>query len=455
MEPTPSISLHIDEQRRQLALALQPQQIGVQLAQLFHKAPSAGQSTHPPLCHILDMKYEPDDRCTILYQLNNRLLIGALHWQATQQPPPPAAQLLAPLGMQVYPFEFDPSLPGLARVLNEKTLHQGLNAALPVCQAGAMRVVRCQVIPLRYRPSKRCTLRINVWLRSQQTGAIIPYTYFGKLYHNAAKAQAVYTEMQLLATAVCGHNLGVAQPVAFLDEFPLVLQAPVPGIGLDLLLSHPERVTRNGATRAAAGVLRAAAALATLHQLPVTSERLRPVESDLQKLHRRIQIVARFDATLGIALSELAHELMALVGQLSAWGETLSVVHGDCKPSQFLISHEQTALLDFDHCGMADPASDVGMFLATLRQINVFQALKTQRTSVWLGELEEHFLQVYRTTGQFPDHSAEFFGRRAIWYQALALLRKALRAFARSPHSPVPAALAEQGRCCLAGLTMI
>jgi aminoglycoside phosphotransferase (APT) family kinase protein len=441
----------LEEQRRQLALALQPQQMGVQLAQLFRNNGPA----RPPLCHILDMKYEPDAHCTILYQLDNRLLIGTLHWQATEQSVPRNARLLAPLGMQVYPFELDPSLPGLASTLDEETMRQALTRSLPLCQFGNMRVVRCQVTPLRYRPGKRCTLRLHVWLRAPHTGAITAHTYFGKLYHSVTKAQAVHAEMQLLlaATAMQAQHLQVAQPVAFLPELPLVLQAPVQGTALDLLLSHPERMTNTGAARANTAVLAAAAALAELHQLPITSERLRPVGSDLQKLIRRLPVVARFDPTLGASMAELAGALAASLEQLPRWGETLGVVHGDCKPSQFLIGNGPTALLDFDHCGMADPATDVGMFLATLRQLNVFQALKTGRALLWLEEMERHFLQAYTATGRLSNSVAEDFGRRATWYQALALLRKALRAFARSPRSPVPAALMTQGVRCLAELT--
>jgi hypothetical protein len=42
--------------------------------------------------------------------------------------------------------------------------------------------------------------------------------------------------------------------------------------------------------------------------------------------------------------------------------------------------------------------------------------------------------------------------RRFAWYEAVALERKALRAFARAPGSPLPRALVEQGHRCLDGL---
>ena len=91
-------------------------------------------------------------------------------------------------------------------------------------------------------------------------------------------------------------------------------------------------------------------------------------------------------------------------------------------------------MLDFDHCGLADQASDVGTFLASLRQRSH-------------GRLEAPFLDAYvRETGD--DGCRE----RAEWYQSVALLRKALRAFARSPRSPIPERLAVEGLACLEGL---
>lgn len=438
--------LSLAEQRQQLALALQPQQMAAYLAELF--APPHRRVQRPPFCHILDVKYEPAAHCTILYQLEQQLLIGALEWRGHAQALPATARLLPPLAMQVYPFADDPALPGLARLLEARALPTMLNAALPLCVTGAQQVVRCRVTPLRYRPGKRCTLRFDLWLRDQASRALVSLTCFGKLYHSAIKAAAVYDEMQQLAGAVAGQHgvLAVAQPLAFLPELPLVLQLPKAGTPLELLLSHPERLPASGAVRIDQGVSRAAAALAELHQLAVCSKRLRPVTGDVQKLTQRTRPVSLIDPELGAAMAQLAQGLVTSLAQVEQWGTETTLVHGDCKPSQFLLDQEQAVLLDFDHCGLADPASDVGMFLATLRQLNVFQSCKTHQPAGWLRELEDAFLARYQQ--ERPGNGT--MAARAGWYQALALLRKAQRAFARSPHSPIPAALVAEGQRCLA-----
>ncbi|MCB0089459.1 MAG: hypothetical protein KDE54_16250, partial [Caldilineaceae bacterium] len=92
------------------------------------------------------------------------------------------------------------------------------------------------------------------------------------------------------------------------------------------------------------------------------------------------------------------------------------------------------------------PASDVGNFLATLRQMGVKQILKQRDPALisawqqWLAQLENAFLDEYMVS----RGCAAPFRQRAAWYQAQALLRKALRSFARSTRSPLPELLVQE-----------
>jgi aminoglycoside phosphotransferase (APT) family kinase protein len=117
-----------------------------------------------------------------------------------------------------------------------------------------------------------------------------------------------------------------------------------------------------------------------------------------------------------------------------------------------LIDGQSVAVLDFDHGGMADPASDVGTFTASIRQLEARQRVvrATPLTSpdpYWV-EVESAFVEEYRAR-RTPDD--DFF-RRTAWYQAAALLRKAFRAFQRSPRSQLPGLLADEGLLALRSL---
>jgi aminoglycoside phosphotransferase (APT) family kinase protein len=131
-----------------------------------------------------------------------------------------------------------------------------------------------------------------------------------------------------------------------------------------------------------------------------------------------------------------------------------SLDHGDCKHSQCLVTADGIAILDFDHCGMADPATDIGTYTATLRQLGIWQELNAGATSAsaarkrWLRELEDRFLDEYCAASGF----GEGFRLRVTWYEAVAMMRKALRAFARAPRSPMPRAEVEEAWRMLAEL---
>lgn len=430
------------EHARQLTTALSPRQMAPYF-QAYQGRPGAV-ATKQPVCRVLDMKYAPDEQCTLLYAWHEALYIGMYQWQGVPTAPTAHAHWVAPLGMWLYDFRHDPALPGLATVLDTPALTTALSAALSEWQKGPFHLVQCRATPLRYRPGKRCTVQIDLHLRHRVSGQFHQERLYGKLYHHAEKAQAVYAEMQRLSKATTAYPgaLRLADVVTFLPELGLVVQAPVQGKALDLWLSQPERLGAAGQAQLARRLARAAHALAELHQLDLTTDRSRPATADLSKLGRRAAKVATVAPHFGCSLGRLA-ERLCTQAPASATTE-LRIGHGDCKPSQFLLSADQVALLDFDHGGMADPAADVGLFLATLRQSALrlgTKATARKRGATWASApVEAHFLDIYLAASDAPAD----FRERVAWYEALALLRKAWRGFARSPWSPLPDLLVQE-----------
>jgi aminoglycoside phosphotransferase (APT) family kinase protein len=159
------------------------------------------------------------------------------------------------------------------------------------------------------------------------------------------------------------------------------------------------------------------------------TRRRRSARADLGRFQDRLERLARVAPSLGDQLRRWALDLQTLAEGIDDRAD--GPVHGDCKPSQFHVAPSTTWLLDFDNCGLGDPAFDVGTFLATLRQ-------RGQQ------DLERSFLEAY--AGGAVDRDLE---HRVRWHQSVALLRKSMRAFGRSPRSPVPAALMAAGRACL------
>lgn len=440
-------------ENEQIAIAVRPRIMGPLLEQAFQ--PEAGQGndqTGPsgsparaPECRILDMKYEPGSYCTVLYQLGDDLVTGSYQWDSDNGQLPPGTRVISSLGMRVYRFPNDPVLPSLTRALDPQRVSVALAEALPEFRAGTVRILRCEVKPLRFRPGRRCTVRLDLWLRDDKSGSVHRRVLYGKIYHDLEKAERVYRQMLLLSRSIPARDgySSFATASAFLPDLAMVLQDPMEGIPLDSLISCE---TQSCDPRAFAGTALAAAALAAFHTSGLVDGKARSIGAELARFKKRGTRIGRVNPELGGEVIKLADALGAWLERLDQWAATTCLVHGDCKPAQFLISGERVALLDFDHCGMADPAVDVGTYLATLEQMQVKQALKNRgtpaRSTTWMPGLKQHFLECYCRASGSPTG----FSQRAAWYEAVGLLRKAIRGFERSPFSPLPAALVAASR---------
>jgi len=385
-------------------------------------------------CSVLDAKYEPGVRGTVLYGVGPLLVRGDLidvpadHGEAFRPVVDP--------GVRLCRFPDDPDLPGLAAATDPERLRTALTAALP--DGGSPR--RCRVELVRYRPGKRATLAVELRGPADRGGS--GRRLVVKSYHDGRKAAAVAAEAVLLdATVDPAAPLRFAPVRAHVPELSLVVQEHVPGVRLDELMLRPDGT-------AAHAVRRAAVALAALHRQPVVSRRARSVDAELVRFGTRSSRVAGVDDGTGRVLGSLAVRLLAEADAVPRGA--VGLVHGDCKPSQFLLRGEEVVLLDLDSCGAADPAVDVGTFLATLRQQAVRLALRRRAlpssargTTPLAGVFLEEYL---RSAGGPPDGELR---RRIAWYEAVALERKALRCFARAPRSPLTRALVDEGHACL------
>jgi len=394
--------------------ALQARRMGPELAAVLNVRADS--------CHVLDAKYEPGVRAVVLYELGDLLVRGDLLPTADADEP----GVVAP-GLRVSAFPHDADLPSLPQLMNPAVVGPLLGGSS-----------RSRVDLLRYRPGKRATVRV----RFDGTRSLV-----AKAYHKPEKAAAVAEESVALADAVAGARvLGFAPTEAHLDELGWVVQRPVGGRPLDALVHNP----RLSPADAEGGVRLAARALAELHASDPTLHRQRSVAKELKRFGTRSAGIATVNATVGELGAGLAQRLIDLDDRLPA--AHVGPVHGDCKPSQFLLAGPRVHLLDLDHCGISDQAADVGTFMATLRQFAVRHRLagRPEALTRRLPVLAEDFLASYLDAlGDDSDHRRA----RIRWHEAVALERKALRSFARAPRSPLPAALIHEANRCLDRLT--
>ena len=384
-------------------------------------------------CRVLDAKYTPRVSCFVLYEFDGRPVLGVL--DLNRSPTGKRVTDVDALGMNLFPFPMDPRLPGLASATGEDFWYRTLNDLATEILGEPARILRCSVQLVRYRPMRRCTLRVAVRWRdaSRQSRSGL---FYAKLYHDTGKARNVFRNTKALAHVARPSSAGMslAKPLAFVPEPAMVLQRGVDGVALDSLLRSSLHTSTVG-PKAMSGVMRAAGSLAVLHATPFQATPRRSIQRELERMRERAAGVQLVDARLAATMLGLADALSERFRGLEQ-GRTESLIHGDCKPSQFLIGPTGLSVLDFDHCGISDPAEDVGTFLASLRQLGVRAAAGGNRKSDHLvTSLGSAFLEAYSERG---EGDLRPLSQRARCYEALALWRKAYRSFQRHPRSYLP-----------------
>jgi hypothetical protein len=397
--------------------ALRPAVMGPRLATAFGGGPDR--------CHVLDAKLEPGVRAMVLYEHGPRLVRGDVI-PAAGDDPEPSKVTVAP-GVRLHPFPHDPDLPRLPELME---------GAAPVTLVARVRGGRpdapCVVrrLLLRYRPGKRAT----VLLRFPGGGLVV------KAYHDPAKAAAVAAEAQALGRAARDSDgrLRFAPTVGHDPDLAVVVQQVVHGRPLDAMLGTGVAGPGSDAERA---VRLAARALAALHAAGTVTSRRRDGDRELRRFSQRALGIASVDPLTGEAAGLLAERLARTQSGLPA--ARLGPVHGDCKPSQFLLDGAGVVVMDLDHVGEADQAGDVGTFLASLRQLALRRSPGVGVRGSVPSALGHAFVDAYLSCAD-DDVLA-----RIRWQEAVALERKALRAFARAPRSPLALGLIREAERCL------
>jgi hypothetical protein len=255
-------------------------------------------------------------------------------------------------GLRVTVFPLDPSHPQLVRLADPAHVAELLAAAWSLGDGARTAYT---VTPVRYRPRQRHVLRYD------PVGA--GETVFAKLYRGegeAARADRIATRV---ADRLEGSPSGVvaARPLALLPDDETVLYPLVPGRPLTGLL-------RRGGEPLAQRLDQAGVALRWLHEgPPELADELehRPFEAEAAD-------IARAGAHLGVLLPSAAEELAGLLERAGAMHAALEqepprFTHSDYKSDHLWIAPDRVTLIDFNTCALADPALDIGKFLADLR----------------------------------------------------------------------------------------
>jgi hypothetical protein len=334
------------------------------------------------------------------------------------------------LSLEIEPPEKE--LPGLAqltdadqsRLLIERVLREdGRLAADHTITACTPRI-------LSYKPGSRCTIRYELeYAGSPDPSTGSPRLVIGKVYRKGSKAQNAYEGMMTLwhSPLADGSAVTIAEPIACLPDLKLMLQATIPGeLSLeDLLKSVIDRPNAEVQEKLYRYMRKTALGLAAFHQSGAAyGEHVELGERfvDIHKLIHRLTVLLPELEGAVLPLLERLENLAALYPE-----EPAVPTHGTFNPEQVLIDGERIGFIDFDDYCMAEPALDVGLFRAAIKDTGMNAPFSSSTPSraerlarlIRLDEISDVFLSEYETHAAISRH------RVALW-EAADYLRNCL-----------------------------
>jgi aminoglycoside phosphotransferase (APT) family kinase protein len=246
-------------------------------------------------------------------------------------PAPRATGVLEGLGMAVSVFPVNAALPALVEATDPRRMAEVLGS--PLAGVDLVRLRRSGGAVLLYRLEGGGDL-------------------FGKVGYAATGEQA----REVLAALGDGARpVACPQVVGRCAELDLTLISRVPGRRPDL----------SSATELEAAVDGAARVAAALHTSGIAAGPAHTLEDELARSAVAVAAIRDDAPELAGRLTRALEQAGAAAGRTAAQPALLA--HGDMTPSQLLLDGDRVGLVDFDGVCQAEPAFDLGRFLAYLR----------------------------------------------------------------------------------------
>ncbi len=364
------------------------------------------------------------------------------------------------IGLSIQVFPVDVGLPTLVTCCNttsQSPVFEVLQTAAQVqlCDP-AWCLISAGAEPVHYKPASRCVIAYHLQLEHRQGNGEASQrtlTLFGKVYTDLEQARNIQLSQQQLyeEQKEKGEIPLLPRPLGMVDAPGLVLTEAVQ-VGNENKQHVHERwgVLRTGTHALQPQFERGCGGAITRVIIP--DEELRLTAQVLARLHNSSvhlgKDIPRTGASEAKRVRErasllagqnpgLAEELQRLAQQLASRLETLRPgayfpAHGGFKPSQLLFHSQHVFVVDFDGFCLADPALDVGCFLAYLHPGRLWYQRPGMRQ--WFEAAAEVFRNTYHQVMLDQDvaHTAiEGILNRSRLYEAAFLLKIATRRVSR------------------------
>lgn len=297
-------------------------------------------------------------------------------------------------------------LDGLRVALDSEAIKPHLNYCLKTGTHAGASISKCEIDVLRYKPGRRCTLRYRLWARDPHACGSQERTIIGKIYKNEAKSRRILRVISELYHKGFGGDsmdgIRIPGPLGHIPELAMVLMEYVPGPSLRESFSSP---------RLADHLAAAARALVKIHSCSLKGVRKHQVSDEFAILNRWVVKATWINPDLAPALETSLRDIIASAHDLDC-PETV-LTHGDFSPNHVLLGGGEVTIVDFDSVCNADPARDIGHFLAHLRLRVIERSWAEDKMRIY----GKAFLAAYR-----PGIPSNLRARIDFYYRTFLLL---------------------------------
>jgi hypothetical protein len=343
------------------------------------------------------------------------------------------------LNMSLSAYPIDGLIPTLVDATNPEKVAELFAETLPEALSGSFSIREVQQSLAHYGRYKRCVLRYDIDGVQTETQTPQQVTVYGKLDADGLGGMTVdiisalrerLTEPELL------YRFRVPQSLGYFPEYQLLLMEALPGKPFFKPLlkawidhhhggqttSHEDEATLEKAIQTCALIA------ATLHGSDIQLGPRTTLELQVAKLQESAEVLAQ-------VLPELGAQVKFWIGQTVEFAQAYPAMparfsHGDFTYTQLIFDGKNGGLVDFDTMCQAEPAQDLGHYLAYQR-LNI---IKDQDPNFpFPQETIEHFCAIFLDTyiqvakDWIPDE-ALLRGRVAM-YELISLIRLTLHSW--------------------------
>jgi Phosphotransferase enzyme family len=266
-----------------------------------------------------------------------------------------------------------PSMPVLTDPVAARELLETIIRAASPAYAD-LRLAACTPRVVRYKPGSRATIvyRLEYPPGTDPEARGWPDVVIAKTFRGDKGANA-WAGMRSLWESPLGRGgaVRIAEPLGYLPDRAVLLQGPV---GQERTLKELIRAALDAGTPEMLGeadtyVAKTGVGLAALHTSGASIGKPVTIDDKLAELHEVADI-------LGVNVPELAGAADGLLAGLEALAAAHPAdppvpSHGSFRPDQVLLSKGGIGFVDFDAACHAEPARDLGLFRATIKDVGL------------------------------------------------------------------------------------